>query len=106
MSHRAGWLALILSATGSGLALAGGWQSGVMGQPWLGLVNAVLMACSGFGWRVPALECGRASPVFVWEQVEVVWPPVWWGCWEPVDCHSRFWFGDWRPVTDKRFAIG
>ena len=54
--HGAGWFALMLSAAGSGLALAGGWQSELMGQPWLaaglGLANAALMACNGigFGW--------------------------------------------------------
>ena len=56
MPHGAGWFALMLSATGSGVALAGGWQSEVIGQPWLGaglgLANAALMACNGFsfGW--------------------------------------------------------
>lgn len=54
MPHRAGWLALMLSVTGSGLALAGGWQSALSGQPWLGaglgLANAGLMACGGFGF--------------------------------------------------------
>ena len=55
MPHGAGWFALMLSAAGSGLALVGGWQSELIGgQPWmaagLGLANAVLMACGGFGF--------------------------------------------------------
>ena len=54
MPHRAGWLAMGLSVAGSGLALSGGWQSELTGQPWLGaglgLANAVVMACNGFGF--------------------------------------------------------
>ena len=54
MAHKAGWAALALSAAGSGLSVAGGWQSELMGQPWvgagLGLANAALMACGGFGF--------------------------------------------------------
>ena len=54
MPHGAGWFALILSAAGSGLALAGGWQSELMGHPslaaGLGLANEALMACNGFGY--------------------------------------------------------
>ena len=56
MPDGCGWAALVLSAVGSGIALAGGWQSGRSVQPWLavglGLANAGLMACGGigFGW--------------------------------------------------------
>ena len=44
----------MLSTAGSGLALAGGCQSELMGRPWLGaglrLAKAALMACNGFGF--------------------------------------------------------
>ena len=54
MPHKAGWVVPALSVTGSGLTLAGGWQSELMGQPWLragvGLANVGLMSCSGFGF--------------------------------------------------------
>ena len=94
MPHRAGWFALMLSAAGSGLALAGGWHSGLMGHPFLaaglGLANAVLMACNGFGYGWGRDLAGAGTGVreraacFVWEPAGAVWLLERWRFWAPV----------------------